>query len=288
MSDKAETSRSSRDTEDPVYDDIGSKTSKYDDTNEGNERLYVHRQPGDIYLDYLGGEYIPVLVLPFENVLEIGINGDLKTLNLVQFMPDCYIYDWPRENTGGKRGTSLGNFDLTDLVIMKQEYYQPLLRLIQQANVNRSTILANVVTEPGSQRPTSSGNVRDGTDIESCASPRADGKDTEPDDISKQGGDVEERPDDGFYSQTDRGENQDDDPLTLGAENIQNNGLSGTSGISSPSIRQRGNRLSELKKELRRAWIAPPDRWNGIVQVNNRLLKTHPYFLTMKQYKARP
>ncbi|CAH0024534.1 unnamed protein product [Clonostachys rhizophaga] len=129
------------------------------------------------------------------------------------------------------KGTSLENFDLTDPVIMKQEYYQPLLRLIQQANVNRSAILANIVTEPGSQRLTNSGNIRDGTDIESCASPRADSKDTEPNDIFGQGGDVEEGPDDGLYSQTDRGENQDDDPLILGAENIQNTGLSGKSSI---------------------------------------------------------
>ncbi|CAG9954326.1 unnamed protein product [Clonostachys rosea f. rosea IK726] len=185
MSDKAETSRSSQGTEDHVYDDRGSKTSKYDDTNEANERLYVRRQPGDICLVYLGGEYIPVLVLPFDNMLEIGINGDLKTLNLVQFMPDCCIYDlatgkyrWKKGYEDGGafessrahpglclthntletcppvwvKGTNLGNFDLMDPVIMKQEYYQPLLRLIQQADVNRSAILANVVTEPGSRQ----------------------------------------------------------------------------------------------------------------------------------------
>ncbi|CAH0024535.1 unnamed protein product, partial [Clonostachys rhizophaga] len=88
MSDKTETSRSSRDTKDPVYDDIGSKTSKYDDTNEGNERLY----------------YIPVLVLPFENMLEIGINGDLKTLNLVQFMPGCCTYELATGKYRWKKG----------------------------------------------------------------------------------------------------------------------------------------------------------------------------------------
>ncbi|KAK7225290.1 hypothetical protein V2G26_013293 [Clonostachys chloroleuca] len=269
------TSDSSRNTEDTLYDEIGPEISPYDDFNEGNENSYVRRQPGDICLVYHCGEYIPVLVLPLDNMLGIGINSDIKTLKLVQTMPECCIYNqgtgkymWKDGYEDGGRlesfrahpglcltqstlelcsplwvkGTDLGNFDLEDPIIMKQEYYQPLLRLILQVHNNQAA--SNVIT-PGNQYPCSSGNIADGTDGENCVSPRVHGGEIQPVNSSKQGDDVEDGLEDARCDETDRRVNQEDNRLTSDDENDQTNGPSKSSELSSRGLQQDGGQVDE-------------------------------------------
>ncbi|VUC30823.1 unnamed protein product [Clonostachys rosea] len=273
MSDRTGSSRRNRDTEDPFCDDMGYATSDYHDNNESNEKSYVHRQPGDICLVYFGKLGMPVLVLPFDNMLEIGINGDLSTLHLAHSMPDCCFYDpvagehrWERGYEDGGafeslrshpclgltrdtlemcpplwvKGTDLGEFDLTDPMIMRQEYYQPLLRLIQQANVNRSASTESALTEPGSQRARCL-DADDQYGPKGCTSLRADGKATGSDQASEQGGDAEQRP-------QDRLETQDDDHAKN--KTIQDNGLSEASDMSLLALPRHGNRSSEPHQEI--------------------------------------
>uniref|UniRef100_A0A8H7NBA9 Uncharacterized protein n=1 Tax=Bionectria ochroleuca TaxID=29856 RepID=A0A8H7NBA9_BIOOC len=272
------TTASSRDTEDTLYADKGLEISPCDHVNEGNENSYVRRQPGDISLVYYCGESIPVLVLPFDNMLEIGINGDLKTLNLVQTMPGCCIYSQVPGKYGWKdgyedggrlesfrahpclclthntlklcpplwvKGTDLGNFDLTDPTIMKQEYYQPLLRLILQVHDNRAASDTDVLIAPGNQYSCSLDNITDGTDGENCVGPRVHSGEIQPVHSSKQGDDVEDRPEDGCCSQTDRRESQKDNSLTSGDKNDQTNIPSQSSELSSPSLHQDRGQVDE-------------------------------------------